>query len=147
MTSNTDPRAAGFNYGAPLPLSSLDPEARACYDAANEDALRISAHAVRLSNLAFNLTMKTRDVRIACGLGERALALIALVGAHNAFKRELGELPEDPNPNYSFAQLAGIAKTPYQKDATEWFEGYGETAHHSREPWPTIEETDPAIRY
>jgi hypothetical protein len=116
MTTNDDPRANGYNYGAPLPIPSgfgLFNDSLAL-----ADRLRDISH--EAGDRSWRIDMAVRDVRHACTPGERHKATEALRTVYEALSR-FSPSPgsDDPRPDYSFESLAGIAKTPYQKDAAD----------------------------
>ena len=115
----SDPRKRGFNYGAPLPI----PAGYAPYD----DALRLSERlrdvAHEASARAWKLDMAIRDYRHAVTAQERVNAQTKMLAVYTAVIAFSTVTPEDPRPDYPFADIANIgrdiARTVYQKDAAE----------------------------
>ena len=71
----TDPRANGHNYGAPLPISSLSEVDQSFVAASEAIAREINTARTAIGKSAWALDMLLRDVRHACTKDEQARAI------------------------------------------------------------------------
>jgi hypothetical protein len=97
----TDPRANGYNYGEPLPLSESD---RRIWEVGAELASTVGDIAIDWSKKAWAVEQAARAVRIACYPVERSLAVAKL----QLLIDKIDPPAQDPTPNYSHADYVEV---------------------------------------